>query len=328
MNPIDFIRNEVAYRSGRIADFWEPKLEPILTPISQTIGKLDTAHQEFVDNNPISQTAQSLPVPGEKIFSKIDKAETNLIDLARQSIQATGLDPRLTGLALTGLTITNPKRLARGVKQGIASGPDFGPAMERWSKRRNELIEQRRYPSGLTNYRRDKNRKKALVTAYNDVSTGPSTDPDDVIAYGSKKFKEKGKEQHHLFPKQESYRFVEAMKKLGDDDDVLNLFLYAEELDATMGGRLSNMLNMDKNPHLDLHGTRIKDGRQLKEIQMKHLVESAKSTDELMDLFDQYILDNIQPSKAEAIALQKAFSESKSNLNRFKSLTEDARRRL
>ena len=200
--------------------------------------------------------------------------------------------------------------------------------MRRWNARRNELIDQVRYPSGLTPNRRLKNQKKSKITAYNDVSTGPTTDPLDVEAYGKKEYKSKGMDQHHLFPKQESYVFVEQMKKIGDDDDVLNLFLYAEELDATMGGRLSNMLNMDKVPHSKLHSARKADGRQLHPLKMANKVKSTKSTDELMELFDQYIIDNIKPSKAEAKQLQAAFKQTKDNLNQFKSLSEDARRRL
>jgi hypothetical protein len=232
------------------------------------------------------------------------------------------------GALVNELTIKNPDRIANGVKQGIASGDDFGPAMRKWNARRNELIEQRRYPQGLTANRRLKNQRKSLVTAYNDVSTGPTRDPLDVEAYGRKEYKVTGMEQHHLFPKQESYQFIEQMKKIGDDDDVLNLFLYAEELDSTMGGRLSDMLNMNKKPHNNLHANRIKDGRQLNAMKMKNLVSSAKSTDELMDLFDNYIRDNVIPSKAEAKALQKAFDSSRSTLNQFKSLSENARRRL
>lgn len=234
----------------------------------------------------------------------------------------------LVSLATLGLTITKPDRLARGVKQGIATGPDFGQAMSKWNKRRAELIEQQRYPQGLTANRRTKNRRKTLVTAYNDVSTGPTTDPLDVEAYGRSKYKVPNKPQHHLFPKQESYQFVERMKQIGDDDDVLNLFLYAEELDATMGGRLSNMLNMDIKPHNQLHSNRISDGRELRGMKMKNLVQSAKTTDELMDLFDQYIRENIAPSKAEAKALQKAFTESRQQLTQFKSLSDADRRRL
>ena len=230
------------------------------------------------------------------------------------------------------LTIKNPDRIARGVTQGSASGPDFGPAMQRWRMRRAELMEQMRNPSGSNLHRQKKNASKAKITAYNDVSTGPTTDPNDVIAYGKQEFKQKGKDQHHLFPKAESYAFVERMRKIGDDDDVLNLFLYAEELDATMGGRLSNMLNMTPGgkgtPHKDLHDRRIADGRQLRGMGMMNKVNQAKSTDELMDMFDEYIKTNIRPSKKEAFDLQKAFDEARSNLNQFKSLSEADRRRL
>lgn len=313
----DSISNELEYRGNRIKEFWG-------IPDINISGLKKTADMILDPQQRPSINGEKPMLPSEMVE---DAAAPMIAKAVNQISDATGLDARI-GIPLLGLTVSNPKFLARGVKPGIASGPDFGPAMRKWNARRNELIEQRRNPQGLTAYRRQKNQKKSLVTAYNDVSTGPTTDPLDVEVYGKNKSKVKGKYQHHLFPKQESYQFVEHMKKIGDDDDVLNLFLYAEELDATMGGRLSNILNMDKNPHNTLHSNRINDGRQLKAMKMKNLVGSAKSTDELMELFDQYIRDNIQPSKAEARVLQKAFDDARSNLNRFKSLSEDARRRL
>lgn len=226
------------------------------------------------------------------------------------------------------LTIKNPDFIARGVKQGSASGPDFGPAMTKWRNRRMELREQMRNPSGNTPHRQDANRRGSKEVAYNDVSTGPTTDPLDVVAYGRGAHKVKGKQQHHLFPKQESYQFVEQMNKIGDQDDVLNLFLYAEEVDATMGGRLSDILNMDTKPHTKLHSNRVKDGRQLGSIKMGNLVRSAKSTDELMALFNRYVTENIKPSKAEARKLQQAFEQAKGKQKRFNSLTIKDRQRL
>jgi hypothetical protein len=261
-------------------------------------------------------------------YLKVDLAE----NVGRPILEASGFNKNavagLLALPALGLTITKPDRLARGVVPGIATGSDFGPAMRKWNARRNELIEQRRNPQGLTDSRRLKNRKKSLVTAYNDVSTGPTTDPLDVEAYGRRSYKVDNKPQHHLFPKQESYQFVERMKTIGDDDDVLNLFLYAEELDATMGGRLSNILTMDRKPHNILHSNRISDGREMRGMKMKNLVASAKTSDELMDLFDKYIVENIKPSKQEAIALQQAFDQSRNTLSQFKSLSIADRRRL
>ena len=226
------------------------------------------------------------------------------------------------------LTIKNKDLIARGVQQGSASGPTFGPAMTKWRNRRMELREQMRNPSGNTPHRRQQNARGSKEVAYNDVSTGPTTDPLDVVAYGRGAHKVKGKQQHHLFPKQESYQFVERMNQLGDEDDVLNLFLYAEEVDATMGGRLSDILNMDTKPHSKLHSNRIKDGRQLGSMEMWNLVESAKSTDELMTLFNRYVTENIKPSKAEARKLQQAFEQAKTKQKKFNSLTIKDRQRL
>jgi hypothetical protein len=217
------------------------------------------------------------------------------------------------------LTIKNPDNLARGAAKGWAEGKEFGEEMTRWRNRRMELREQMRNPSGTTADRREKNKKKSLITAYNDVSTGPTRLVDNPVAYDKKPFKQvsalekRNMEQHHLFPKQESYQFVERMLKLGDEDDVLNLMIFAEEVDASMGGRLVNMLNMERQPHTILHNSRkaIEDGRQLKSLEMKNLVENAKSSDELMELFKTYLETNIKPSKDEAFALNNLYEIAK-----------------
>ena len=328
----DFLHNEIKYRTTRMADFWEPKVMPIVDALfSQKETPLSKFVDPIVDPQARPKIGGAAPqLPSEILEEGVTELAQPLLQGLPNLLETIGVDSRIAalGVPLVGLTITNPDRLAKGVKQGIATGPDFGQAMSKWNRRRAELIEQRRYPQGLTAGRRAKNRKRTLVTAYNDVSTGPTTDSLDVEAYGRSKYKVPNKPQHHLFPKQESYQFVERMKQIGDDDDVLNLFLYAEELDATMGGRLSNMLNMDRKPHNQLHSNRISDGRELRGMKMKNLVQSAKTTDELMDVFDQYIRENIAPSKAEARALQKAFTETRQQLSRFKSLSDADRRRL
>lgn len=217
------------------------------------------------------------------------------------------------------LTIKNPDNLARGAAKGWAEGKEFGSEMTRWRNRRMELREQMRNPSGTTAKRREKNRNKSQITAYNDVSTGPTRLVDNPDAYDKKAFKQqstvdgRNMEQHHLFPKQESYQFVERMLEIGDEDDVLNLMIYAEEVDASMGGRLTNMLNMDRQPHTIVHNSRkaVEDGRQLKSLEMKNLVGNAKSSDELMELFKTYLETNIKPSKDEAFALNNLYEIAK-----------------
>ena len=322
--------NEFKYRANRIQKFWGiPTINPPKEMEDMAMTFMDPKQREIAFRkvgigNGMPKSKNGAELPSEIL----DRGIGDLVDKGLNSLEnSIGLDKRALA-PLLGLTIVNPKFMAKGAKKGWASGEQFGEGMRKWNARRNELRDRMKNPEGLTTSRQQKNSKKALVQAYNDVSTGPSTDPLDVEAYGKKEFKVKGKDQHHLFPKQESYQFVERMKKIGDDDDVLNLMMYAEELDATMGGRLSNMLNMDKKPHNVLHGNRIGSGRELKSMEMKNLVSSAKSSDELMELFDRYIVENIQPSKAEAKQLQKAFEQTKNKMSAFNSLSEAQRRRL
>lgn len=240
--------------------------------------------------------------------------------LANATAGSNGLSitsPKPTDLSpqVMDLTIKNPDRIAADIKQGSAKSDRWKDGMREWSSRRAQLKEQLE-----TAAREGKSTGHILETAYNDNSTGPTRLTDNPVAYKVDKFKEqsvinplttkgnkKWQQQHHLFPKQESYQFIERMAKLGDDDDVLNMFLYAEEMDAVMGGRLYNMLNMEDLPHSVLHSSRSRkiDGRQLQAIEMKNLVDNAKSTDELMDMFHDYITNNIQVSKNQAHALNK-----------------------
>lgn len=215
------------------------------------------------------------------------------------------------------LTLKDPDNIPKGITKGSAASPEWEPQVREYQKRRAAMKER------LQSAASDKKRRQYREEAYNEISTGPSRDPEaNPEAYGSRvvfqQFKEQSqvnpltkmgntnwKQQHHLFPKQESYQFVERMVELGDDDDVLALFIMAEDMDATLGGRLKNMLNMEDRPHNILHSSRIKDGRQLKSIEMANLVENAKSTDELMRLFRQYVTENVLPSKDEAVAISK-----------------------
>ena len=221
--------------------------------------------------------------------------------------------------AAQALTLKDPLNIPKGIKQGSAfKDPKFAPQMIDFYQRRANIKERLQAAAD----RKSKRVGKLKEEGYNTISTGPSRAPElDPEAYGDKKAFEKFKEQseitpltpsgnvkwqqqHHLFSKQESYQFVERMIELGDDDDVLSLFIMAEDMDAAMGGRLSNMLNMEDLPHSVLHGSRITDKRQLQSAAMRNLVENAKSPDELMRMFRKYVTDNVLPSKEEAKAFK------------------------
>ena len=224
-----------------------------------------------------------------------------------------GAKPNLSPQVME-LTIKDPKLIADGVKKGSASSPEWITQTRDFDMRRATLREKVQSSTSKSG------KKNAISEMYDGVSTGPTRDPKgNPHVYQDEAFKElsiverkkdgsaKWKEQHHLFSKQESFQFVERMVELGDDDDVLNMFLYAEDLDATMGGRLKNMLNMERKPHNLLHTSRKRkiDGRELKSDEMRNLVQSAKTSTELMQLFNKYVTGNVADSIAEA----KAFNE-------------------
>lgn len=214
------------------------------------------------------------------------------------------------------LTLKDPANIPSGVKQGSAWSDEWAGQSREYFARRAAAKEKLQ---SLIDARKKKSRiRDAQADLYNDASTGWTRDPEgNPIAFGKSKFKEQSevtpltksgnpqmKEQHHLFTKQESYQFIDRMSEIGDDDDLLAMFLMAEDMDAAIGGRFSNMLNVEKKSHQIGHSSRIYDGRQIKADEMANLVSSAKSTDELMSMFRKYIIENVRPSADEARALE------------------------
>lgn len=322
VNLYDQFKDQVAKTSGQIAD-------AVMPPLAAAIEKVDDVRQNIVktadaitpwdDNKLTEDFNKSFDTVTQGLVSDYDDAETRIHSTVSGGVtRLTGLDSRIAALVpLVGLTIKDPKLIAKGIKQGSARSPQ-------WAKQTREF--DMRVASANEKYQtaqlgRSKSAKSSTKEAmYNDVSTGPTRDPiENLHTYGDTDYKvqseinpltEKGnikyKQQHHLFSKQESYQFVKRMQELGDDDDVLNMFLYAEDLDATMGGRLKNMLDMEDKPHNLLHASRKRkvDGRELQAAEMRNLVENAKSTTELMKIFNKYIMDNVLPSIDEAKAFK------------------------
>ena len=248
---------------------------------------------------------------------------------------ATGVARVMPAKPVQALTIKDPTNIPEGIKHGSAKLPEWKNQMNDYFQRRANIKERLQ----AARDRKSRNVGAYQDEAYNTISTGASRNPElNPEAYGEKKvfdqFKEqseitpltskgniKWQQQHHLFSKQESYQFVERMIELGDDDDVLALFIMAEDMDATLGGRLSNMLNMEDLPHSVLHGSRITDKRQLQAAGMRNLVENAKSTDELMRMFREYVTENVQPSIEEAKAF-KIIGQRLMKANKYKSLDQ------
>lgn len=251
--------------------------------------------------------------------------------------------------------LTATEHLAPGVVQGIAKTGKHKPALDKWKSRREYLLNELKNPDKQTAKAQKVTRSKLA----NDLSTY-NPDNKQLGFWGKgptakyiKMMREQGsvpgQQAHHLFPKNESYAFIRRMAEVGDDDDIVNMFLYAEMLDAKMGGHIENLLMMDVQPHIGkattingkklepgLHLQRQADGREFKNQaaeQMASFVDEAKTADELMAKFDDYLKNNIKSTKSDAIRLQKEFEMASKSVKEEMSqlmptLSEAQRRRL
>ena len=253
------------------------------------------------------------------------------------------------------LNLTTENFVVPGVKQGISTTGKYAKALDKWKSRREYLLGELQNPNKQT----AKAQKVERSKIHNDLSTF-NPDEEQLGFWGKgpttkylKMVKEQGavpgQQAHHLFPKNESYAFVKRMVEVGDDDDLVNMFLYAEMLDAHMGGRLKNMMMMDVQPHIGkattingrkledgLHLQRQRDGREFKHKaaeNMEAFADEAQTADELMAKFDDYIRNNVIQSKADAFRLQREFDIASKQVKEeftqlIPTLSEAQRRRL
>ena len=251
--------------------------------------------------------------------------------------------------------LTATEHLAPGVVQDIAKTGKYKAALDKWKTRREYLLNELKNPEKQTT----KKQKVVRSQLANDVSTfnpdkeqlgfwgkGPTT---KYVNMMREQGAVPGQQAHHLFPKNESYAFIRRMAEVGDDDDLVNMFLYAEMLDAKMGGHIENLLMMDVQPHIGkattikgkklepgLHLQRQADGREFKNQaaeQMAAFVDEATTADELMAKFDDYLKNNIKSTKKDAIRLQKEFEMASKSVKEemtqlMPTLSEEQRRRL
>ena len=158
-------------------------------------------------------------------------------------------------------------------------------------------------------------------------STGPSIKGDDPIAYGRRRYLADDPldpgtkmDQHHLFTKAQSAPFIKKMddliaKGIADEDDLVNMFAWAEKLDATMGDRLSNLLNSPRIAHVgevtSIHPELRRAGLEIRPKLIEGMVSEAKNATELMDLFNNFIITNVKPSQKLAREITDTYLDNK-----------------
>ena len=198
------------------------------------------------------------------------------------------------------ITITDPKLIAPGVKEGIAKTPKYaGPLKERAASIRKELEKHFPQPDKLARER------STLVVDPADPRAYKKRQYMEPLPEGVPGFGEKYMHQHHLFPKGGSGAYLERMDELianniADEDDLVNMFAFAETLDLTMGDVLSNMLNTPVEAHLakgGIHSTLRTRGLEKPVKSLKAKASEANNATELMQLFKDYLIEDVIPSK-------------------------------
>ena len=220
----------------------------------------------------------------------------------------------------------DPKFRAPGMVQDVAQQPEFRGALDR---RRAALEDVQQ------NIARREAQGKSATKYKKELAGKGSTldyDPNDPIVFEKNRYKvydpldpERTAHQHHLFAKAQSYPFVEKMEELiakgvADEDDLVNMFAWADMLDVTMGNTRKNMLDAPGRSHISAApgSTQFDKSRNihtlLKEFdleisgkQVRKLVENASNATELMDLFNDYIVQSVKPQKAVAQRIVEDF---------------------
>lgn len=214
---------------------------------------------------------------------------------------------------------TEPRLRAPGMVQDVAQQPEFRGALDRRNQALTEVRENiaRREAQGKTaaKYKKELAGKGSTL----------DYDPNDPIVFEKARYKvydpldpQRTAHQHHLFAKAQSYPFVEKMEQLiadgiADEDDLVNMFAWADMLDVTMGNTRKNMLDAPGRSHIaaapgstafdktrNIHALLQEFGLEISGKQVRNMVKDAKNATELMDIFNDYIVESVKPQKRVA----------------------------
>jgi hypothetical protein len=303
-----------------VGEFVGGALAPgLAAPAPSAITRATRAATKNSVKTAVKETAEGLKTIGDDLMPPPPAALATAGATPQMQLNASRGSINLSPQVMD-LTITDPEFLAPGVREGIAKDPaiakqivDRSTKVEKQANRLTSWIDKEL--SALTPKElkvAKKNQKKARADFYSQMSNMPQIIQDDPIAYRKQQFKSLiNKEQHHLISKAQTSGFYDQMdymieRGMADLDDLVAMGEYAKMRQASSGDVTSNILNMHEVPHNEFH-TYLRDtGQELKPEQIKKMVRKAKSADELMEMYKDFI-DNQLSVKEDAKAYQKLF---------------------
>jgi hypothetical protein len=226
---------------------------------------------------------------------------------------------------ITPITV-DPKFRAPGMIQDVAQQPEFRGALDRRAEALGKIRENiaKREAQGKLP---DKYRKQLAGTG-----STLDYDPTDPIVFEKARYKvydpldpQRTAHQHHLFAKAQSYPFVEKMEDLiskgaADEDDLVNMFAWADMLDVTMGNTRKNMLDAPGRSHIaaapgstefdksrNIHALLQEFNLEIPGKKVREMVKDATNSTDLMEIFNNYIVESVKPQKRIAQIIVEDF---------------------
>ena len=267
------------------------------------------------------------------------------------SIQPTFEKGGLVMKATTSPEFTSPK-----AGQGSAISEQFAPAVETYKKRRAIYSEVKSdlkdaYASGTIDsdklsraLRKISKHEKGVMSTFPYDEANPEAYLTDLMTAQPYRQERAGKskvlkglveqfqrtdpyditkkaQQHHILAKAETKPFADKLLELidngiGDDDDLVNFFVWSEKYDLFPGNVAKNLLDMGEVTHttakkdpmalhklLDAAGLEF-GSRTKSKIIKDYGLDAVKNVDELMQAYDRYLQEIAVPSRDIAYKVQ------------------------
>ena len=348
----DAIQGTVNYLGG-VARFYQKTVPQFLTGVRRGIK------EEAEAPSPITGTLNPIQAAGE-LTTAYSQVESTALEQVASGVESLGLPEPVAGAAalavspflpgpaeaglimkggtatLMGLTVTDPRFIAPGVKPGIAQTPAnikaremFDKSLGRLDKRRSELdamLESGEVVKGSSKFARLD--KKIREERYGEMSSFYNNLDQDPPAYRKKTDKNIDPtneavvlEQHHLAAKAQTQPFVEVMLEVGDPDDLVALHEYSRMLGVVMGNSRLNMLDAPGPIHRaalaktqteklgNIHSAFSAAGMEPNNKFVRNLLKDAKTSDDVMRVFSQYAQEYLIPQQNIAKKIVKNYFE-------------------
>lgn len=259
-----------------------------------------------------------------KVLKNVDLPPGPQLQYAGAGVSFNGAQAARTNISNLNPITTEPRLRAPGMVEGIAK--KYRSDLDDRTAKLAEIFERQETATSKSAVKRHRTQE---VHARN---KGPTIKGDDPVAYGRRRYLEDDPfdpgmkmQQHHLFTKAQSAPFIKKMdeliaKGIADEDDLVNMFAWAEKLDATMGDRLSNLLNSPRIAHVgeatSIHPELRRAGLELRPELIEGMVSEAKNATELMDLFNNFIITNVKPSQKLAREITENYLAGKKSFTK------------